>query len=891
MEARNPVISTYRIQFSPAFTFRDAGGISTYLAELGISHLYASPIMEAIPGSVHGYDMTDFSRIREELGGETDFNALNSRLKDNGIGWIQDFVPNHMAMDTRNPYLRDILEKGRLSEFSRFFDIYWNHQAFQEGKICFPILHRPYYLELTGDNFSFGIENGLVLRYRNINIPLDPISYGKLLGRDLSTMALNFYSGKYRFNYGGTNPSMKVDKNELEGKISEKLAESVNDRKLIDDVISMQNYSLRHWTSTAYEINYRRFFAVNKLICLREEDSEVFGEVHQKLLSLVSSLKIDGIRIDHVDGLFNPGKYLNKLRNLTGNVYIVVEKILEKEELLNGKWPVQGTTGYDFLGIVASVMCSPSGFHSLDTFYRKFVGEDFERGVTLYYLKLETMDRLFPGVLEIVANEFWKSMRRRPYGRDLTFQGMKNALREILAHSPIYRTYLPDEPSPASQIAILNSSIADARESKKGFSEYFDAFELFINSYARDRDALRAIQVMQQYMPAVYAKPIEDRLFYIFNRLISLNDVGINPFDEPVSPEGFHEFNKSRLKRNPTTMNTVSTHDTKVSEDVRARIDVLSEIPEELEKYVQEWHNINSALLAITNGKECPSRNEEYYAYQLLLGSYPVHKEELEKYGERILGHLVKSIREAGINTSWDEPDPAYEAQYSSFMNSLLDASINQRFIESFGKLQKVVSFHGFLNSISQKILQLTVPGVPDIYQGTEVWNFNLVDPDNRRKVDFQRLVDLQHTVRREFQRDHGVIASYLDKPGDGKIKMLVTTVLLTLRREMPEVFLYGSYIPIYADGPRKGNLVAFARSYEEKSVIVVVPRLTVSLGKMKLPLGNETWSGNSIKIPVGISGDFENVFTGRVHSLQPGVIVQMEDLLEQTPFSVLVLK
>lgn len=889
MDGKSTVTSTYRIQFSPYFTFGDALQLVTYLKELGISHVYSSPIMEAVPGSVHGYDVTDFSRIRQELGGEADFKKLNKTLRENGIGWVQDFVPNHMAMDTRNPYIRDILEKGRGSPFAGFFDIDWDHPAFSGGKLCLPFLEKPYYTELKSGSFSFGLGNGIVLMYKDIEIPVSRSSYQLLLGSDLAAKALQMFQ---ETEDGSVLPRPReyiTDLEEMILEISEKLEISGKDINLVDSVVSMQNYSLRYWRSTAYETNYRRFFAVNGLICLREEDPEVFGKVHEKLLSLIRSGDVDGIRIDHVDGLFNPEGYLRNLREAAGDLYIIVEKILEQDESLNEDWPIQGTSGYDFLGRVTSLMCPVQNSHNLDTVYRDFSGYNYEESSIIYSSKLNAIDKLFPAVLDSITSSFWKGISKLPYGRDSTFHGMRDAIREILAHTPVYRTYITRGDPSGKGLTLLNSIIQVSRGFRPDLSSYFDAIEMFISQYNKLQDAGIAIQILQQYMPAILAKSVEDTLLFTYNRLISLNDVGINPFHAPNSVASFHDFNTSRMQNTPLSMNALSTHDTKLSEDIRARISVLSEIPLEWNKTVQYWHNTNSRYSAGNNGGLCPSKNEEYYIYQLLLGSYPFSDGEHGKYKERLLGHLIKSIREAAVSTNWEKPDHSYEKQYTDFVNALLDHSLNAEFVEDFMRMHSLVSFHGFLNSITQKILQMTSPGIPDTYQGTEIWNFNFVDPDNRRKVNFRNINDLHRKVMTEFALDRGVVGRYLNEYADGRIKLLVTSVILNLRRNNPDLFLKGSYLPILVEGPFSDNLVAFSRSFGKVSLLVVVPRLTTSLGRMQLPVGKSIWSGNFVIIPKTLSGSFEDVFTGRVQKPVEGGRIEIGELFSDAPFSVMI--
>lgn len=875
MGTTGTVVSTYRIQFSPYFRFSDAAGLAGYLESLGISHVYASPILEAVPGSVHGYDMTDFSRIREELGGEDSFVQLNGELRKHSIGWIQDFVPNHMAMDLNNPYLADVLSRGRSSEYSEFFDIDWNHWAIGSGKMALPVLGETYSAALSREMFSFVLRESICLEYGDGLYPVSPESLESLLGSDLAREWLS-----HRGN-GRGDPGVPE---ELKARVESALSEANSSPDRIDRALKLQHYSLRYWKSSANEINYRRFFAVNGLICLREERPEVFATVHGKILELAGSGYFDGIRIDHVDGLFSPAGYLRKLRSEIGGLYLVVEKILEQDESLDENWPVSGTTGYDFLSHVTPVFCSSGNSHGLDAVYSRFTGEEYREETMALESKRSVIASLFPGVMDNLAMLFWRELRRKPYGRDITFRGLLEALEELLVHMPIYRTYIDDGDPSSRGLKLLNSVIQAARSGRADLAPELTALETLINGYQEDETAAAALQTLQQYMPGIYAKSIEDRLFFTYNRLISLNEVGINPFHASNSVESFHNFNMARRSIFPTTMNVLSTHDTKLSEDIRARINVISEMPAEWEAVLAGLGSMNSRHRRKFNGKECPSRNEEYYFYQLLAGSLPLDGGDAGSYAERLKAHLLKSIREAGVNTSWGSPDRAYERQYTRFIDEALKSALPREIL----RFISTVVFHGCINSLSQKTLQMTCPGVPDIYQGTEIWNYSFVDPDNRREVNFHgiskalaALVSDQRPLDQKF-------GEYMKSYTDGRVKLFLTSRLLDLRKRFPDLFLSGTYSPVEASGRFHENLIAFSRKYGNTSLLVAVPRLTVELSRDRYPVGKEVWDGTSLNIPEELRRPMVNVLTGETLDLSGSETAEAGMVLNLSPVAVL---
>lgn len=885
MGATQTVVSTYRLQFSPYFRFQDATAISGYLRDIGISHVYASPIFEAVPGSLHGYDETDFTTIRRELGGEAAFRDTIMHLRDYSLGWIQDFVPNHMAMGTDNPYLVDIFMKGQASQYARYFDIDWNHRAFGSGRVCLPILARPYYSELKEGKLRFVMRDSPMLQYGDTELPVSEESYGKLIGPKLRSRM------RYELYYTDNNrerPSRKEpdDVDGLNNEITRALDAVNGNPEKMDEIIREQKYVLRYWKTTNNEVNYRRFFAVNGLIGLRQEDREVFDGVHRKIFDMIREGLIDGVRIDHIDGLFDPIEYLRALRRETGDSFLVVEKILEQDESLDESWPVQGTTGYDFLGHVTPIFCSGSNSKDIDSVYGDFAGSQLTDEKIVESLKLEASNSLLNGVLDNLALIFWDSIREKIYGRDATLSGIREAIGLLMVHMPVYRTYISGGDPEKKGLSLLNSIMQASHAGRDDLDVEFAALGEFLNSYLEDPSAAMALQTLQQYMPAVFAKSVEDTLFFLYNRLISMNDVGMNPFHVSNSVDGFHNFNLARFYSYPSSMNALSTHDTKYSEDIRARINVLSEIPEEWRSAIDRWHAMNSAHGEVIGRRECPSRNEEYYFYQLLMGSLPSGSEVDQDYRDRLENALLKSLREAERNTSWHDPDITYERHYLMFVRGVLN---NTQFMEDTRDLLSLVAFHGFLNSISQKILQMACPGIPDIYQGTEVWNFNFVDPDNRRKVDFDRISGLFDGIRKDNREPAEKLEDYLENYKDGRIKLLVTSKLLKLRKEFPDVFLSGSYIPVPSEGDHAENIVVFIRECNGKAILVAVPRLTVGLGKLSIPLGEKIWRDTFIKVPGEGRRIFCDWFSGKRVDLSVGDRVRVGDIMQDSPFTVLV--
>ncbi|MBW8887662.1 MAG: malto-oligosyltrehalose synthase [Fibrobacteres bacterium] len=887
-------LSTYRIQFHRAFPFQAARDIVAYLSDLGISDLYASPIFKAREGSEHGYDVVDHSQINPELGTGEDLEALSRSLRERNMGWLQDIVPNHMAYHPENKLLMDVLENGPRSRFLNFFDIEWNHHDESlKGKLLAPILGSFFgeCLENGDITLEFGPQ-GLSIRYFSNVYPLRIESYAEVLASDL--MVLRKRMDRKHPDYVKLMGTFFILKNLPEnGDVSERydqigfiksmlweLYESNPVIKLYVDealrqyngskgnpasfkklsaLLAQQNFRLAFWRVGVEEVNYRRFFAVNELISLRIEDREVFDRVHQLPLRLVSSNVFTGLRVDHIDGLYHPQQYLNRLREAAPDAFIVVEKILAPGEPLKPAWPIQGTTGYDFLGMVNGLFVATGNADKLDSHYKTFTGMQAACGTIANEDKRLLIEKDLYGGLENLVYQLKTIATRFTHASDFTLSGFRKALEEAFVHFPVYRTYINEDGADERDRQVIAWTMEKARASLPSHAHEIDFIERMLlahsdSAYSKEekKNALEFAMRLQQFTSPLMAKGIEDTFLYVYNRLVSLNDVGINPDHFGYAAGEFHAFNRQRLAAWPHTMNATSTHDTKRGEDARARIDVLSELPQEWEAKTLEWRRANRGFKRRRNAFEIPDGNDEYFLYQTLIGALPFDDSELPAFRERMREYLVKAVREAKVHTVWVKPDREYEEGYLDFLDRLLDPESGKSFRDSFEPFQRKVAWFGMWNALSQALLKIASPGIPDFYQGSELWDFDLVDPDNRRPVDYgRRMAALKEIREREGSDPGGLIADLLRTPQDGRCKLFLIARALKARAALPSVFQYGEYLPLSGEGERKESVVAFARSFGSHWVIVAVPRfLTGFVPEGSLPLGSGPWADTRLRIP-----------------------------------------
>lgn len=903
-------LATYRIQFNPAFGFQAAQRILPYLQELGVSDIYASPIFKARQGSTHGYDIVNPSQLNPELGAEEDFTTLTADLAQREMGWLQDIVPNHMAYDSENPFLVDILEHGPHSEYSDFFDVAWDH-PFDDfrGKLLTPLLGDFYGRCLERGELSLDYdEDGLTINYYHLWAPLRIESYARFLTHDMDRLARTLDRSHPDFVkllgilYMAKNLSTETTGRERKDQalfIKELLWELYNSSEavqgfiqqsleifnghtedsserydLLDSLLADQFFRLSFWKVGAEELNYRRFFTVNELICLRVEDLKVFQKTHSLIGQLVKAGHIQGLRVDHLDGLYNPEQYLRRLRTRCGeDCYVVVEKILEREETLPSEWPIQGTTGYDFLNQVNGLFCQQTNEPDFNGIYRRMVPHSPTYAEWMVERKHLIAATNLVGDVDNLGHLLKSIAGQYRYGRDFTLSGLRKAILEVMVQFPVYCTYINQDSISDRDRAYIQLAVAQAYKRIPQLQNELEFIEkvltLDYEDLLSDDDKAQWLHFtmrFQQFSGPLMAKGLEDTLFYVYNRLISLNEVGGDPGTFGVSLEAFHTFNQRQLAQWPHTLNTTSTHDTKRSEDVRARLNVLSEIPEEWDQQVRRWQAINDPFKQVTQKRTIPDPNNEYFLYQTLVGSFPFgdDPDEYEAFVKRIKAYVVKAVREAKVYTAWLRPDTEYEEGFVSFVDRILKHHRHNEFLAEFRPFQKKIAEYGIYNSLAQTLVKLTAPGVPDIYQGTELWDFSLVDPDNRRPVDYDERLSFLQEIKRRCQTDLKSLLSDLKATReDGRLKLFLITRTLAARQRFRAVFEHGTYCPIVVDGERADHVVAFARIHQGQATLTVVPRfLTGLIAPDQDPCGKAVWGDTALVLPPDLHGPWYDALT-----------------------------
>ncbi len=905
--------ASYRIQLNRALNFQKAAELISYLAELGITDLYASPIFKAKKESPHGYDGVDPNRLNPELGNVSDLETLSVELKKYKMGWLQDIVPNHLAFDYDNTMLMDVLENGQDSEYHSFFDIDWNHPYDNmRGRLLAPFLGKYYGESLeTGEINLKYVACGFTVNYFDVILPLKSESYIRLLAQPCNQIkiklgethpdAVEFRKILSIFN----KPSAGEDKrqrqnriktaknnlwrlynenrqvkNEMDGVIRRYNGREGNPRSFndLDDLLSEQFYGLSLWKAAADEINYRRFFHVNDLICLKTENNTVFNHTHALIFELIAKQIVSGLRIDHIDGLYDPTEYLRKVREKVGDIYIVVEKILGFNEELPGSWPVQGTTGYDFMNILNGVFCQKKNEESFSGIYSDFSGMNRDCSDLLGDGKIHVIENYMRGDLNNLVNLAKKISSGDRHGKDLTFHRLKIALKEVLVRFPVYRTYATGVDFGETARIHIRFAIEEAKKCHPGFMREFEFIQnLLLNNCERnfpdqksgqssdEKDRrIRFVMKFQQIAAPLMAKGFEDTALYVYNRLLSLNEVGGYPDKFGLSMETFHEFQRYRAVFWPNSLNATSTHDTKRGEDARARINVLSELPMEWKRKIEEWSELNRNKKEIVDGADAPDKNEEYFIYQTLIGAFPSDRRRYSWFIERMKEYEVKALREAKIHTSWHLPETDYEKACVSFIEKILKREKGNRFLAEFIPFCRKVTFYGIFNSLSQVLVKIISPGIPDFFQGSELWDLNLVDPDNRRPVDFEkRKIFLKDIIDSKNTRSAEWLDDLLREKENGKIKLFVTHMALKARKENPEIFLTQNYVPLKVIGSFKDNIIAFARPHEKRWGITIAPRLLVSMvEENQYPIGEEIWRDTKVVLPAEAPSQWKNMFT-----------------------------
>ncbi len=879
VDAMTAPLSTYRLQLNRDFTFYDAAAIVPYLRRLGISHVYASPILEAQKGSTHGYDTTDYNRLSPELGGQEGFARLQTALRANGLGLLVDFVPNHMGIGkTQNRWWLDLLEFGPDSPFARFFDVDWNPPAWPElkGRLSVPMLGGTVAetLERGDIQAKFDSSRGCFeLSYFEDRFPVRPADYAVLIGDDHPNAALAVLAGKFR----------KTKKRAQVASLKRELAALATDTAVAADLerhasacrngalqalLDRQVYRLESWQTAASRINYRRFFDINQLAGIAMERPDVFAQCHALTGELVKKNEVHGLRLDHVDGLYDPAGYFRDLkkflRRQTGrDVYVAIEKILGDGERLRHGWDVDGTTGYEQLNVINGVFVDPAGERGLSRAYEAFIARADDFDEIVHQAKQMVIAQLFGGELTALATRLY-ALQPVP---KLDHDQLRVALTEIAAAFPVYRTYVSARGLSPEDRRIIDGAAALARRRSPKPAHAAIAFArqaLKLAVTGKRGAAVDFAARFQQFTAPIMAKSLEDTAFYRYPLLLSLNEVGGNPGRFGWDVKSFHRRMIDQRRDWPRNMIASATHDTKRGEDARARINVLSEIPEEWNECARRWSEINRA-------GDAPSREDEYLIYQTLIGIWS-EDEEGASLGERLKAYVIKAVREAKRRTSWRQPNDDYEKACEGFVDRILRSP---EFLDDFRNFHAPIARTGAMNSLAQTVLKLTCPGIPDIYQGTELHDLSLVDPDNRRPVDFARLND---ALRRSLGQDP-------DGWRDESAKLAVVARLLALRRRFPLLFAEGTYEQLAVRGPASKHVLAFARRQGRDVILVAVGRLLHRFAtEGEFGLGPDVWHGTSITPPSGRWERFEPVFGGRPSDRR----LPAEEVLGRFPVSVL---
>ncbi|AAZ97127.1 Alpha amylase, catalytic subdomain [Thiobacillus denitrificans ATCC 25259] len=915
--------ATYRLQLNRDFKLPQAMALLPYLDALGISHCYLSPILKARPGSRHGYDITDHSSLNPEIASAEDFEQFVAEIKRRGMGQIMDLVPNHMGINgADNAWWLDVLENGPASRYATYFDIDWySNTADMSGRVLLPVLGEHYGAVLDKGELKlvFDPEDGAFsVFYYEHRFPVDPREYPRILGHGLERLQarlgaedivlLEFQALVTTFGHlpardrvtpeavAERSRDKEVHKHRLAALyagsadvarfIDENLAEfngigqAGANFDLLHELLQSQAYRLAFWRVAADEINYRRFFDINDLAALRMDNPEVFEATHRLLHELLGRGYINGLRIDHPDGLYAPKAYFERLQAMAatlmpkvGNghaestprpLYLIVEKILAVHEHLPESWAVHGTTGYDFAAACTGLFVDASAADAFTRTYQGFIRARPAYEEMVRANKHLIMQTSLAGELQVLATQLTRLAKEDRCTCDFTLNSLRSAIAEIVASFPVYRTYVTPGETSADDVRYVDWAVGVAKKRSRADPSIFDfvrdAMLGRLGRVDRDdyREAVAAFAMkFQQYSSPVTAKAVEDTTFYQYNRLVALNEVGAEPQRFGVSLAAFHRENQERSRRWPHAMLASSTHDTKRSEDVRARLCVLSEVPELWHQALSRWSNLNRSKRRRLGESRVPSRNDEYLLYQTLLGIWPFDAPDadtLASLAARLRTYMLKAVREGKTHSSWISPDTAYEDAVGDFVSALLSADAGNLFLRDFAPFQAGVARAGAFNSLSQLLLKLASPGVPDVYQGCEMWDFSLVDPDNRRPVDYARRQRALQAVR-TMHAEQGAAActeALLARLQDGEIKLYLVWRLLAFRRAYEALFREGDYVPLKVHGARAEQICAFSRQAGGDALVLVVPRLIARLvwESDALLVGEAVWGDTWIELP-----------------------------------------
>jgi (1->4)-alpha-D-glucan 1-alpha-D-glucosylmutase len=869
------------LQLHAGFKFEDAAKAADYLKALGISHIYSSPYLQAAPGSTHGYDVVDHQKLNEELGGEEGHRAFCQRLKELGLGQVLDIVPNHMAIGPQNRYWWDVLENGPSSRYATWFDIDWHSAEVKlQNKVLIPVLGDQYGHILSAGQIKVEHDGEFFqVRYTDNLLPVAPRSLSILLSRAAEYAhndTLNFISDSFLQLPSPESTDREVavarhrDKTVIYGllkrlcgeepevvpAINRAVDELNSDKDALDELLNHQQYRLAYWRTADQELGYRRFFDVNTLVGLRMERAQVFEATHRRILEWLENGVLDGVRVDHPDGLRDPQQYFERLRARVPDAWIIGEKILESGEFLRESWPIEGTTGYDFMNVCNNLIVRGDGLKELTAIYSDFTREPVDFNAVAHEKKLTVQQEGLGSDINRLTSLFVEICEGNRDRRDYTRAEIRRALREVTSCFSVYRTYVVPERDQVldEDRTQIDNAVAQAKERRQDLNaSLLDFIADVLKLHARGGMESEFLQRFQQFTSAVMAKGVEDTAFYCFNRMIGLNEVGAAPNRNGLTVAEFHDYNAKMQATHPLTMTTLSTHDTKRADDVRARLAVITEVPGRWKTALRRWSRMNAAFRTGTN----PDRNTEYFLYQTLIGAWPIAK-------DRLIAYMEKATHEAKQQTSWTQQNGEFEDALRSFIERILES---KEFVSELDNFVGSVLKAGRINSLAQTLVKYTAPGVPDTYQGSELWDLSLVDPDNRRPVDY----DLRRRMLSELES--GMDVEEIERRMDsGLPKLWIVHNALCLRREHPEWFgAEAEYTPLVADGSKAEYLVGYLRG---SCVATLVPRWTLSL--------SDRWGATTVELP---PGQWKNLLTRETVT---GGRLRPQTLLQRFPVALL---
>lgn len=894
-------IATYRLQINSKFRLQDVKRLIPYLDQLGISTIYAAPIFTACPGSTHGYDGVNVEHINPEIGTLEELKEIAALLKERNMNWMQDIVPNHMGYHASNQWLMDVFEKGADSEFATFFDIDWQHAAPElRGKLLAPLLGEELTSMIQKEEVKMGYDLlGFHLLLYNQRFPLSLSTYYDILVSSNGSLEVDkqspvhigfqqmlqeFKAIQEKFSAHTARRAQETlaelyKSNAMVRRYVETRIHQINkNQELFNALLQQQHFHLTHGTTTNTQINYRRFFTVNELICLRMEEEKVFDKYHAFTKTLLSNGCFQFLRIDHIDGLYNPLQYLQRIRALAGAAtYIVAEKILESEESMPTEWPIEGTSGYDFLAIANRLFTNPKAEATLENIYQRFTGIAFDYEHLVEEKKAYMLGKKMGGEVDNLVKLLEVLKLNDP---TLPVEEVREALFQWMLSFPIYRTYVAKPLLSDEERSLLSESLAKAQARFPKGARAFTFFRSLVLSENSLPAQLHFLMRLQQFTGPLAAKGVEDTVFYVYNRLISHNEVGDSPRTIGLSTEQFHQKMQQRQRVLPLSINTTSTHDTKRGEDARMRIHVLSELPNEWEAQLLVWKQFNASHKVQVGDVLAPVPNDEYFLYQSLLGGFPIDGVVTEDFRTRTKDFMLKALREAKVYTDYPTYNVPYENATMRFIDNILSDPL---FLNSFVPFFEEIADRAIALSIAQVLVKITAPGIPDIYQGSELWETSYVDPDNRREIDFQkRSLWLEELIALRKSQPQQLYTDLVAHQRDGKLKLYTTHLALQERKAYPDLFEKGSYLPLDLNGHSDDPLLGYARQLENQWMITVVPRKPI-----ETPNEGENGAFGDIRLPENAPQKWTNVLTGEAIEATEGILLT-RDIFRHLPLALL---